>query len=853
MFCKNPHTFSFSEVLHKLETERRGLSSEEANKRLRLFGRNVLKEEGISYFQLFFQQFNNLLIYILCLAALISLFSGRVFDFWVIFLILVLNGVLGFWQEVKAAVSIMALKKLIESQDKVFRDHKAQLVPSSELVPGDVVLLFEGSIVSADMRLIASSSLMADEAPLTGESMPVDKEAQLVLKEGVPIFEQKNMLFAGTTIVRGVARAVVVNTAKNTYLATLAAKAQKEPSPETPLTRAFKLFTKRYAYFLIGLILALGLIAFWQHSRDLKEVAYILIAQLVSAVPEGLPLVVTLVLVIGAIRLAKKNTLVRHLPSVETLGSATVIASDKTGTITTGNIKVEKVFTLDEEKLKLVAMLCNDAEAGKGDAVDVALAVWIKDFEKERLKYARIWSHGFDARLYLMAAAYEIQGKKKLLIKGALEKLKKFAVNKKDLALFDEKEKLFSNQGLRTIAFGFGDFVSSKTGEWEIEIIGLIGFLDPPKESAFEAVRAAQEAGIRVVMMTGDFSLTAKTIASKVGIYHPDDLILTGEEMEQMEIGELSEVLKKASVFARILPEHKHKLVKMLQAGGEIVVVSGDGINDVPALKAADLGIAMGSGTEAAKSVSKMIITDNDLRIIVEAIRGGRTIISNLRKVCYYLLSTALLELFLISFAILANLPLPLLPIQILWINLITSGVIDKVFPFAKEEEAVMRKKPSNSFFDWPQVARIVFFGGVVGWAGFELFRYLLETYSYEVTASTIFTASAAAQWANGVQAQKEREPFFKNLKKSFTINPYLYLALAVGVALQLLAIYAMPKIFHVIPLPWALWKYPLMLAFLGFFVVELRKWLEIFFSWLKKKIARSGFALKKELSDFDL
>ncbi len=835
MFCRNPHTLDSERVIENLQTTGRGLSSEDAKQRLKIFGKNLLQEEKISYYKIFFRQFNNLMIYVLILAAIISLFAGKFVDFWVILALLLINSIVGFWQEIKAEISIQALKKMTESHEKIFRDNKAKLHPSSELVPGDVVLLFEGAVVSADMRLIVSSSLMVDEAALTGESMPVDKEAHLISKEDTPIYEQKNMVFTGTTIVKGTARAVVVNTGSSTYLAEIAKKA-KEESPDTPLTKALRIFTKRYTLFLIILLLALGFFAVYKDSIDLNQVAYILLAQLVAAVPEGLPIVITLVLVLGAMNLSRKKTLVRHLPSVETLGSATVIASDKTGTITTGNIKVEKVFALDEDKLKKVALFCNDAEASKGDAVDIALSHWLLDYEDRRLKYARIWSYGFDANLRLMAVAYEIDGSKKLLIKGAYEELKKMATNIEDLPDLDVKHGLFSSYGLRLLAFGMGDFNSVKKEDWQIEIVGLVGFLDPPKETTLHAVKAAKEAGLKVIMMTGDFPLTAKAVAAKVGIYHEHNVVMTGEELESLKPPALFKALEKATVLARILPEHKYKLVKTLQEKGEIVAVLGDGVNDVPALKAADLGIAMGSGTEAAKSVSKMVITDSDLNIIVDAIREGRIITANIRKVLYYLLSTSLLTIFLISSAIFANLPLPLMPIQILWINLITDGVQDKTFPFAKEELAVMRKKPSSSFFDFSQISRIIYFALITGLSAFWLFRHLLGIYPYGLASSITFTAVAAIQWSNGIQAQKEKEPFFQNIKRSFLINPYIYLAVFLGFGLQILAIYGIPSILHVTPMPLNTWKYPLLFALFGFVLVELRKWSEVIYQHLFKK-----------------
>jgi Ca2+-transporting ATPase len=344
------------------------------------------------------------------------------------------------------------------------------------------------------------------------------------------------------------------------------------------------------------------------------------------------------------------------------------------------------------------------------------------------------------------------------------------------------------------------------------------------------------------MMMTGDYPVTAKKIAKDVGIYKKGDLILTGVEVENLEEEDLFKTLKNTTVLARILPDHKYKVVKVMQKNQEIVAVSGDGVNDVPALKAADLGIAMGSGTEAAKSVSKMIITDNNLKVIVDAIKNGRVISDNIRKVIYYLLSSSLQEIFLISLAILAGLPLPLFPIQVLWVNLVTDGVQDKAFPFAKEEGDVMKrkpKKPRKQFFDMPQVFRILIFGLIMGVASFELFKYLLKSYSYDVSVTITFTAVVMAQWFNGIQSQKQKEPFFKNIKKSFTINPYIYFSIGIGLILQVFAVYGANKLFHTTPIPLKYWKYPIFISILTFFVVELRKWVEVLFWKLKKRFSK--------------
>jgi P-type Ca2+ transporter type 2C len=832
---KNPQVFSSEEVLKILLSREKGLSEKEVSERQKIFGKNILEEEKINHFKIFFRQFANILIYVLIAAAIISFFAGKWIDFFSISIIVIINTILGFWQELKAEISLKELKKLTESKETVLREGQTKTVFSSELVPGDIVLLFEGSVITADIRLVESSNLVVDESSLTGESIPVSKDSTVVLKEDTSEYDQVNMLLAGTNVVKGIGRGIVVKTGRYTYFSNIAEKA-KEASPQSPVTKAIKYFAKYYTYFIIVVLFFIGIYGYLQ-GRDLLNISYILVAQLVSAVPAGLPLVISLTFVFGAIALSKKKTLVRYLPAVETLGSATVIATDKTGTITEGKIEVHSVFLLDEKALKLVALLCNDAYEGRGDPIDISLTLFSKDLKKE--DYPRIWSHGFDVKRRMMITAHEIEKKQKILVKGAFEELQKIAKNKKDFLVLEKELEKMSSSGLRVLAFGIGDFESKKIEDLKITIVGLIGFLDPPKKNVKMAVIAAQEAGIKVIMITGDYPLTAKAIAKEVGIYRKNDLIITGEEIAKLSSKELYEKLKKATVLARILPEHKYEVVKSLQENGEIVVVSGDGVNDVPALKVADLGIAMGSGTEVAKSVSKMILLDNNLEVIVDAIKNGRVIADNIRKVIYYLLSTSVQEIFFVSLAIIEGLPLPLVAVQILWINLVTDGVEDKTFPFAKEEGNVMKravKKPIDQFFDKIQIFRIAYFGFALGFILYELFKYLVLIYPYEKAITISFACIVVAQWFNGIQSQQEKEPFFKNIKKSITINPYIFLGIVLGIFLLLMAIYSFPALFHLVPMKLYEWKYPFFISIVSLLVVEVRKWCEIFFQIIKRK-----------------
>lgn len=838
---QNSQCWTVDEVFEKTKSSHEGLTSQEAEQRLKKYGKNALKEEKINKLDILIRQFRSPLIYILIAASIMSLIIGDFTDFSVIIVIIAINGLIGFWQELKAETTLAELKKLTEAQSKVVRDGKMSIINSSNLVPGDYIVLHEGEMVTADIRLIEGDHLRVDEAPITGESMPVYKDPKAILSEEALPYELENMALAGTSIVGGVGKGIVVNTGSRTYFASIAEKT-KEGSPDSPLTKSIKSFVKRYVILLIIILSILVGVGLYQ-GRSLIELANILLASLVSAVPEGLPLVITLVMVVGAVVLSRHKTLVRYLPSVETLGSATIIASDKTGTITAGELVVRETFTHDQEQLRIVAALCNDVHDGAGDPMDVALDDWVENGGEIRKNHPRIWTHSFDPELRLMATANKVGEEEKLFVKGAFESLKERSEEKKYSDLEDAFHS-FLEKGLRVLAFGIGDARSKDPNDWELQIIGLIGFIDPPKKEVKDAVLSAKEAGIHVVMITGDHPKTAEAVAKDVSIWQEsrESQVLTGVELENLSDAELAEKLEYTTVLARILPDHKHRVVKILQDYGEIVAVTGDGVNDVPALKAADLGIAMGGGTEAAKSVSKMVITDNNLRVIITSIKNGRVISDNIRKVIYYLVSTSIQEIILITLAILFALPLPLTAIQILWINLVTDGCQDKTFAFTKEEGNVMQRKPRNlkrKFLDRMQLLRILSFSIVIGLVCFILFYNIFDTVEFKKVSTIIFTSVVAAQWANGIQAQKEQEPFSINISRSFTINPYIFLGLLGGFFLQLVAIYLLPQLFDTVPMTISDWKYPVFVFFSSFIFVEIRKYIEFF--WKSKSKRRKG------------
>ncbi len=800
----SPWAQNTDDLLKDLKTTLDGLDIADVKKRHSEFGSNVLLEEQHSFMAIFISQFKSPIVAILIAAALLSLAMGRTPDSLIIMGILIINSLLGFFQEYKAETSIRALKKLTETHVRVLRMGIEALIPSDELVPGDLVFLGEGDLVSADIRLIESHGLQADEATLTGESIPSNKQSLQILPLETLPYERSNILFSGTHILKGIATGIVTATGESTYLASIAKSAQKK-SPHSPLTRALAIFSKRLLILLIGVLIFVGIVGLLQ-GRSAEEMASILIAELVSAVPEGLPIVVTLILALGAYRLSRHKVLVRHLPSVESLGSASVIATDKTGTITEGFLSVKTIETVDDEALKMCASLCNDANATHGDPVDMALARWIQsDYNAIRDRNPRIFYHPFDPKLRLMATVNQTLTKEHLYIKGAYEALQEMALNThEEMEKFNNAHNAMASQGLRVLAFGISEEKWEDPKQWKIRIVGLIGFADAAKKGAAEAVRQAKGAGIRVIMVTGDNPMTANVIAQEVGIADKGEDVLIGQKLEAMNDEELKNALQTCSVIARALPEHKYRIIKLLQSCGEIVAVTGDGVNDVPALKAADLGIAMGNGSEAAKSTAKMVITDNNLGVIVDAIRQGRIITANLRKVIFYLVATCFDEIIVITGAIMMGLPLPIHPTQILWINIVTDGVTDKTFPMCREEGDVMKNRPrrlETQFFDRWQMARIGWVSLVNASVTLAVFIHLLNSgHGYDVALTVSFCIIVTAQWINGILAQKEEEPFFYNIRRSLTINPAIWIGISIGIVLQTFALYVVPQWFHTVP-----------------------------------------------------
>ncbi len=830
------HDKSLEEVLSSLSTSIEGLSEEDAQRRLKTYGLNILEEERENYLKVFLRQFKSVFIYILLVAGVIALLLGDKKDAIFIYGIVFINSLIGFFHEVRAIKQVSALKKLTALRVDVVRDGQVKSIDASLLVPGDVVLMKEGDIVPADMRLIESKGLLVDEAILTGESIPVEKHEDVVLPTDTPVYERSNLLFRGTTVVRGKGKGVVYATGRNTYIGSIAEKA-KVVKTETPLTKAVDAFSKRWVLVLI-LVLSLVFAVGVYQGRSFREMFLVVVAQLVSAVPEGFPIVLSLTLIVGAYRLYKAKTLIKYLPAAETLGSTTYICSDKTGTITEGRLRVEDYYAKDELLLRLCACLCNDADKEKGDPIDTALIRWLDEegfnWVGIRARHPRVWELPFDTKLRMMATLNKNGDYYEFFVKGAFEALASISENTEE-ELQELKQILedMASAGLRVLAFAHNTLereINTLDGA-RVRIVGLVGFLDPPKEGVKEAVQTAKRAGIRVMMITGDHLLTAKAVAKMVDIYQEGDLAIEGMDVGKYTDEELYQVLKRTTVVARALPEDKFRIVKVLQERGKIVAVTGDGVNDVPALRMADIGIAMGGGSEAAKEASKMVLIENNLSVIVEGIRQGRNIVKNLSKVLQYLLTTNIFEVFYLSASVLLGLPLPLLAKHILWINLVTDGVQDKAFPFTKEEKDTMREKPrrpEEMLLGRRQIFRVVYNGLSVAVPAVLFFYYLNTIYPYKTALSISFFYAVVSQWFVGIQAVRE-EPFFLNPIKSFLINPYIYMGIGLGVILQSLAMFVFNDFFDVEPLRLEHLAMGMVIPVATFFLIELRKWVEHF------------------------
>jgi Ca2+-transporting ATPase len=717
----NWHRLNIPEVFELLGTNQQGLSTNTAEEKLLQFGPNELQEgKKKSIVGMLVAQFKDVMILILLAAAIISGIIGDLTDTIVILIIVLLNAVIGFFQEYRAEKAMQALKQMAVSQARVLRDGSSNWLPATVLVAGDVVLLEAGNAVPADVRIIESINLKIEEAALTGESHAIDKITHPLEMDDLPLGDKKNMAFKGTFVTYGRGTAVVIATGMQTELGRIA-KMLQEDETLTPLQQRMASFGKKLS-ILVLFLCVLFFVAGWLRGEDIFKMVMTSISLAVAAIPEALPAVITISLALAARRMIRFNSLIRKLPAVETLGSVTYICTDKTGTLTKNKMHVEDVFvngqlyerkalsTIKQQEEVMLLLhafaLNNDAVEDadkiiKGDSTEVALIEVTREQNIQPDAWPRLAEIAFDADRKLMTTFHSHDNKIISFTKGAPDILLQRCVNI-DLPVMQKQVDDMATEGHRILGFAYRywdalpENLDSETHESDLQFLGLTGIIDPPREEVFDAVAQCKTAGIVPVMITGDHPLTAKTIAQRIGILSSEkDLVITGQQLTALDNDSFLAKVEKIKVYARVSPEQKLQIVKMLQQKGHYVAMTGDGVNDAPSLKRANIGIAMGiTGTDVSKEAAHMILLDDNFSTIVKAVREGRRIYDNILKFIKYLMTTNSGELWTLLLGPMIGLPVALLPIHILWINLVSDGLPAISLSFEKAEKDIMNRPP---------------------------------------------------------------------------------------------------------------------------------------------------------------
>lgn len=896
------HAMSVKEVLSHLKTSEEGLSEEEARRRLERYGFNELKEmKRKTPLQTFIEQFKDMLIVILIVAALIAALLGEIVDAAAILVIVVLNAVLGFVQEYRAERALEALKELAAPQARVLREGKEMRVPAKELVPGDILLIESGDKLSADARLIHSVDIRVDESSLTGESTPVEKDAAPVKKDA-QVAERRNMLFMGTAVTYGRGKAVVVETGMNTQIGKIAEIIQVAEEELTPLQKRLEKFGEQVGIGiliicgivfiseiaespdLVGMLSSIRIVEFLTSSH-LIELFLISVSLAVAAIPEGLPAVITITLALGLQRMVKRNSIVRKLHAVETLGSTGIICSDKTGTLTRSEMTVRRVYVdgrlidvtgqgyepkgefrvggskLQAKKEKGLSLLlrigtlCNNShlEGGRGwkvvgDPTEGALIVAAEkaglSHDELKRRYPRIEEIPFDSERKRMTTIHKTpEGEMHAYMKGACEivlglcsyylesgKMRKLTPEIREEILRRNSE--MADDALRVLAFAYKELKSRNYSpekvEREMVFVGLMGMMDPPREEVYEAVRKCERAGMRVVMITGDHKITAVAVARELGIMKEDSKVLTGEELDRLGEKGLERIVDQVAVYARVSPQHKIMIVKALKAKGHIVAMTGDGVNDAPALKMADIGIAMGiTGTDVSKEASDMILIDDNFASIVAAVEEGRGIFDNIKKFIRFLLSCNAGEVLTIFLAPFLNLPIPLLPPQILMMNLVTDGLPALALGVEPTNPKIMERPPRDPEEDIlkPMIPDIVMVGFLISVGTLLIFSqyYGNNPYNLSIARTAAFTTIVMFELFVAFACRSSTRTL---VEAGLFSNRSLLLAVASSLALQLAVLYLPPlqPIFNTVPLSLADWARVLIISSTAFFAMELVK-----------------------------
>ena len=860
------HSQSINDVLKELSANpQTGLSASNIDALRSQYGENRLKEKKKkTNLQRFFDQFKDVMILILLAAAVVSFviacIEGNPMEFFepaLILLIVVLNAVMGMLQESKAEKALDALKSMSAPHARVIRDGEEKIIDAAELVPGDIIKLEAGDFVPADARLIKSASLKSEESALTGESVPSEKDALAEVKEDAPLGDRSNMVFSGCSITYGAATAVVTQTGMNTQMGKIAGLLDNEEDAQTPLQKKLAQLGKYLGFMALAacaIIFIVGLL----NGIDVLEIFMTAVSLAVSAIPEGLPAIVTIVLAIGVQRMVKKNALIRRLPAVETLGSASVICSDKTGTLTMNRMTLVKAYVdgaaqpekisadNSEEIRKLLryAALCCDGsviynqdgtEQHIGDPTETSIIVAAhkNGMEKDALNssYPRLAELPFDSDRKLMSTVNHIDGKNIVIVKGAFDVMSSLCVS----GDIEEARKIteeMSSDALRVLAVGYKEIKDVPENptpqelENELIFMGLVGMIDPPRPEAKEAVSVCRRAGIKPVMITGDHIVTASSIAKELGILGPDDKAITGAELDKMTDEELDKQVTGIAVYARVSPENKIRIVKAWQRNGQVVSMTGDGVNDAPALKAADIGCAMGiTGTDVAKGAADMTLTDDNFATIVDAVKEGRGIYANIKKVIGFLLGTNIGEVITVFAAMLLWHKSPLMSMQLLWINLVTDSLPAIALGMEAVESDVMDRKPrpkNEGIFAHGLGVRVVLQGfmfAILTLIGYKVGENVTNTIAGGQTLA--FMVLALSQIVQAYNMRSEHSLF----KIGPFSNRKLNLAALASLALVALVLFTPVRIaFQLVILPWQLYLLGIGLILVPLVIMELAK-----------------------------